>query len=62
MKISQHTHFVSFGATEIYNANDYDVMLVKEILQHASVETTQVYLGIRQRRVEKALQNHICLR
>jgi site-specific recombinase XerD len=36
-------------------------MLVKEILQHASVETTQEYLGIRQQRIEKALQNHICL-
>ena len=58
--VSTHS-FRKFGATEIYIANDYDIMLVKEILQHASVETTQEYLGIRQKRIEKALQDHICL-
>lgn len=36
-------------------------MLVKELLQHASVETTQRYIGIGSEKLEKAIQDNINL-
>ncbi len=54
------THsFRKFFAQSIYENNGYNVMLVKELLQHSSVAITQRYLGVRPQMVEKALTNHI---
>lgn len=54
------THsFRKFFATEIYKNNNYNIALVKELLQHSSVAVTQRYIGISSDEIEKALQNHI---
>lgn len=58
--ISTHS-FRKFYATNIYINNNYDIMLVKELLQHASVETTQKYIGIGSEQLEKAIQNNLNL-
>ena len=54
------THsFRKFFAVSIYNDNNYNVELVRELLQHSSVAVTQHYLGVSPQIVEKALNNHI---
>lgn len=58
--ISTHS-FRKFYATQIYNNNDYDIALVKELLQHSSVATTQRYIGVSQQKVEKAIRGHLHL-
>lgn len=58
--ISTHS-FRKFFATQIYINNNYDVALVCKLLQHASVQTTQKYIGISEKRIEDALSNHIYL-
>lgn len=58
--ISTHS-FRKFFATSIYKDNDYDIVLVQKLLQHSSPETTQRYIGISQKQIETALNNHIRL-
>lgn len=54
------THsFRKFFAMSIYNDNQYNVELVRELLQHSSVAVTQHYLGVSPQIVEKALLNHV---
>lgn len=54
------THsFRKFFAQTIYESNNYDIALIRELLQHSSVAITQRYVGISNQRVEQALQNHI---
>ena len=55
--ISTHS-FRKWYATEIYNANGYDIALVQRLLQHASASTTQRYIGIEPQRIEEAIQRH----
>lgn len=57
--ISSHS-FRKYGATSIYN-QEKDIFLVKELLQHHSVQTTQKYINLSRDAVEKALQKHIKL-
>ena len=53
------THsFRKWYATEIYNANGYDIALVQRLLQHSSAQTTQHYIGIEPERVERAIEGH----
>ena len=42
-------------ATKVYVENDYNIELVRVLLQHSSVVTTQRYIGIQQKQVEDAL-------
>ena len=58
--ISTHS-FRKWYATEIYNANGYDIALVQRLLQHSSASTTQRYIGIEPQRIEEAIQNHSLL-
>ena len=58
--ISTHS-FRKFYATQIYLNNNYNIMLVKELLQHASISTTQEYIGIGSEELEKAIQNNLNL-
>lgn len=58
--ISTHS-FRKFFAVSIYNANGYNVELVRTLLQHSSVAVTQKYLSVSSEVVEKALQKHIKL-
>lgn len=56
------THsFRKFFATSIYENNNYNIELVRVLLQHFSVVTTQRYIGIGDKQIESALQNHIKL-
>lgn len=58
--ISTHS-FRKFYATEMYMNNDYDIELVRHLLQHSSSAVTQRYIGISTKRVENAINNHLCL-
>ena len=55
--LSTHS-FRKWYATEIYKANDYDIVLVQRLLQHSSAATTQRYIGIEPQRIEQAIENH----
>lgn len=58
--ISTHS-FRKYFATSIYVNNNYNIELVRVLLQHSSVATTQRYIGIGSKEIENALQNHIKL-
>ena len=58
--ISTHS-FRKWYATEIYNANGHDIVLVQRLLQHSSAATTQRYICIEPQRIEDAIQNHATL-
>ena len=58
--VSTHS-FRKFFAVSIYNENDYNVELVRQLLQHSSVAVTQHYLSVEPKIVEQALQKHIVL-
>jgi len=58
--ISTHS-FRKFFASSIYVENNYNIELVRVLLQHSLVVTTQRYLGIQTREIENALRNHVKL-
>jgi len=58
--ISTHS-FRKYFATQIYINNNYNVALVRELLQHSDLKTTQKYINIGTEQVEKALNSHIQL-
>ncbi len=58
--ISTHS-FRKYFATQIYINNDYNIELVRQLLQHSSTSVTQKYIGIQQKQIENALQNHVKL-
>lgn len=58
--ISTHS-FRKYFATSIYVNNNYNIELVRVLLQHSSVATTQRYIGLQSKEIETALQNHIKL-
>jgi len=56
------THsFRKYFATDVYVNNNYNIELVRTLLQHSSVVTTQRYIGIQSEQVENALQKHVKL-
>ena len=59
--ISTHS-FRKFFATEIYLNNDYNIVLVQQLLQHSTPAVTQKYIGISGKDIETALSNHIKLK
>ena len=58
--ISTHS-FRKFFATNLYYDNNNDILLVQEVLQHASAKTTQRYIKISRTAVETALEKNINL-
>ncbi len=58
--IGSHS-FRKFFATTIYNNNRHNINLVRVLLQHSSIATTQRYIGIQPEEVEEALQKHVHL-
>ena len=58
--ISTHS-FRKYYATEIYKSNGYNIALVQHLLQHSSAAVTQRYIGIQQREIEAAIENHLRL-
>lgn len=56
------THsFRKFFATNVYQDNNYNIVLVQELLQHSSPTITQRYIGISSKELETALQKNINL-
>lgn len=58
--ISTHS-FRKLFSYSIYVNNNYNIELVRVLLQHSSVVTTQRYIGLQTREIEDALRNHIML-
>lgn len=58
--ISTHS-FRKFFATNIYVNNNYNVILVQQLLQHSSPAITQKYIGIGSEELEKAIQSNLNL-
>ena len=46
-----------YFATKVYVDSGFNIELVRVLLQHASVSTTQRYVGISQKDIEDALEN-----
>lgn len=55
--ISTHS-FRKFFATQIYIDNEYNVILVQQLLQHSTPAVTQKYIGIQPQQIESALRKH----
>lgn len=51
INISTHS-FRKYFATEIYKNSAYDIELVRRVLNHSSVLTTQKYLGITKKEID----------
>ena len=47
-------------ATNVYVNNNYNIELVRTLLQHSSVLVTQRYIGIGTKELEDAIQKNIC--
>ena len=54
--ISTHS-FRKFYATEIYNENNYNIELVRKVLQHSNARITQRYIGVDDNDLELAVTN-----
>lgn len=59
-RIGTHS-FRKFFAARIYESSDHDAELVRQLLQHESMETTQRYLRVASERVEAALSDNVIL-
>ena len=56
------THsFRKFFATNVYQDNNYNIILVQELLQHSDPKITQRYIGISSKDLEAALQKNVNL-
>ena len=55
--ISTHS-FRKFFASQVYQNNDYNIVLVQQLLQHSSPAVTQRYIGISSKDIETALSKH----
>ena len=58
--ISTHS-FRKWYATDIYESNGHDIVLVQKLLQHSSPMVTQRYIGISEEKVERAIAGHVLL-
>ena len=57
------THsFRKYYATNIYVGNNYNIELVRKLLQHSSSTVTQRYIGIGTEELECAIKNNLRLR
>ena len=53
------THsFRKFYAMRMFENNDYNFEIVRELLQHSNVAVTQKYLGVTSKQVKNAIDNH----
>lgn len=59
-EVSTHS-FRKWYATDIYNRNGHDIVLVQTLLQHSSPSVTRRYIGISDERIETAIANHVML-
>lgn len=59
-RISTHS-FRKYYATRIYTNNNYNIELVRELLQHSTTAVTQRYIGISKQAIEEAIKNNLDL-
>ena len=53
------THsFRKFYAMRLFEDNEYNYEIVRELLNHSNVAITQAYLGLNQKDIERASKNH----
>lgn len=57
--ISTHSFRKRF-ATQTYTNSQYNIELVRQLLQHSSTTTTQRYIGISSKQIEEALASVAC--
>ena len=55
--VSTHS-FRKFYAMRIFENNDFNYEIVRELLQHSTVAVTQKYLGVTSSQVKKAIDEH----
>ena len=58
--VSTHS-FRKWYATEIYNSNGHDIILVQQLLQHSSPAITRRYIGIAEDKIEEAISRHVLI-
>ena len=58
--VSTHS-FRKWYATDIYNSNGHDIVLVQQLLQHSSPTVTRRYIGISDEKIESAIAGHVCI-
>lgn len=58
--ISTHS-FRKWYATDIYEQNGHDIVLVQQLLQHSSPVVTRRYIGISDAKVEQAIAGHVLI-
>jgi len=59
-EVSTHS-FRKWYATDIYEQNGHDIVLVQQLLQHSSPTVTRRYIGISDERIESAIANHVLI-
>lgn len=59
-EVSTHS-FRKWYATDIYNSNGHDIVLVQTLLQHSSPSVTRRYIGIADERIETAIASHVLI-
>lgn len=59
-EVSTHS-FRKWYATDIYERNNHDIVLVQQLLQHSSPAVTRRYIGISDERIESAIAGHVCI-
>lgn len=50
-----------FYCTELYNNNNFNIELCRQLMLHSSVSVTMRYIGIQTKQIEEAISKHICL-
>lgn len=58
--IGTHSFRKAF-ATNAYINSDYNIELVRNLLQHSSLDTTQKYIGIGTKEMEEVILKSVCL-
>lgn len=58
--VSTHS-FRKWYATDIYEQNGHDIVLVQQLLQHSSPTVTRRYIGISDEKIETAIAGHVCI-
>ena len=59
-EVSTHS-FRKWYATDIYEQNGHDIVLVQQLLQHSSPTVTRRYIGLSDEKVEKAIAGHVLI-
>lgn len=50
-----------FYCTELYNNNNFNIELCRQLMLHSSTQVTIRYIGIQPKQIEEAISKHICL-